>query len=436
MIRKLLQPVVISSLLTTPLAAPGQEPARVRLEVQPGPHFVGQGIRLEVAVTATGLTRPTVEPPEAEGLKIVQVDIRSAPVSTSAIGSVVNQRVRYGFRYLVVTSRAGTVRLPPFRVRSDAEPLGRTAPMTLQVRRPPDPPPAFLGGVGLVEAASEVVPDAVRVGQPAEYRITLSGPGALGSSRPPDLARLRELAISPEVTRIAEETDWAASRRVLRYRVTPRRPGEVVLPPVLVEWFDPTRAAYQVTIVPALRFVARSAPPLDPSMLEFADAPPEKVAAPSLRVDRAVSRPSRGLDPRAWMVGWLGVVVLMLRARSRRLRRKLDPESVLRSVARGAPDSDRLETYLGALSSHLAPGVSGELTPDEAERAVARRTGDQALAGRIRALIEDADTARFSAAGRLPDGWWREAAWRTTALLERSIPDDGQASDSPERAVL
>ncbi len=169
--------------------------------VAPGPYYAGQGIPIEV-VTVAGGERPEVDVPRVPGAEVIATGTRFRPISTSAIGNVVNETNRYTFTFEVLPERAGTLTVPSFRV-SDGERSGRTAPLRLDVRPLPvvGRPASFLGGVGPLEVSAVARPSRVRVGQTFDYRIILRGPGARGSTQAPDLSRFDALPIAPGSSR-------------------------------------------------------------------------------------------------------------------------------------------------------------------------------------------------------------------------------------------
>jgi hypothetical protein len=220
---------------------------QVHVSLERGPFYLGQRIQLAVSATA-GRERPEILAPTLDPTSAVLALEGTAfqPIMTSAIGDVVTETNRYTFRFRIVPRRAGRLEIPAFvlRIGNHAEPSSRTR---LDVRNAPleGRPPTFLGGVGPFELSAEATPAAVRIGQSFEYRVVLTGPGAIGAVHAPDLSRFRELAIKPSIELLpSEEIVWPALR-AFRYKVRPLHSGAVTLPPVVVSSFDPATGRYQ-----------------------------------------------------------------------------------------------------------------------------------------------------------------------------------------------
>lgn len=373
-------------------------PARVRLEA--GPRYAGQLLRLEVDVTAEGV-RPEITPPRLQGGRLEPVGSAFQPLTTSAIGDLVNESNRYIFRYRLFVERPGLIVIPPFRVQSGNR-SGASTPLQFEIRPlPPDRPPGFLGGVGPIRVVTEAVPAAVRVGETFEYRVRLDGPGAIGSTADPiDTARWAAPAIKPRVRPLpGGEPVFEPPSRQFRYQVRPERPGEVTLPPVVVSWFDPRTARYQTVVGAgvALRVVAVA----------------EDAAAG--RVDFAVD--SRDDDDRLGafcaILGLaitvaLGIASACVRFRRFQIARRATPAACalhwaqrLEAVPSSAQSADAAAHLVAdAFTAYLeiAHGVSpGTRSPGEIELILKQANGFDTIPDRARRLLERADRVRFAA---------------------------------------
>jgi hypothetical protein len=397
-----------------PAGAQDRLPARARV-VTRGPYFVAQEVMLEVTTVAGG-TRPTLRLPGLSGGATLAVAGQAMrPISTSAIGDVVNESIQYGWQLRLVPARAGPVAVPPIALQAGGR-AGATAPLRLEVRTPPATgrPSGFLGGVGAIRARLEVRPGAVRVDEPAEVRLVLDGPGSRGSTRPlSDLIdRLGRLPVAPEVRALPDEAVDDPPRRVRRLRLRPTRAGEVTLPPVIVSWFDPDGSLYQGTLASAVTLRVVDVPRLDPAALVLPEASARSGRGDSFR-DLA-----RGLA--------LGVLILAAATlgafRYRRWSAGPRREAIrlarrLCALDRDADPAEAAEVITGALGDYLrlavgrAPGV---LTPPEAAEGVRGATGRDDLARAALALVERCDAARYAgrdaaegrttAAGLIEDG--------------------------------
>ncbi len=112
----------------------------VRVEIDPGPHYQGQPIELQVVASAfEEEPAPEVEFDPQDGLTI-----RFAGVSpsTSTSISIVNgqfsrvHEVTFAYRYELSSTRVGSVRVPEFRVRQGST-LRRTQPFALEIAAVP-----------------------------------------------------------------------------------------------------------------------------------------------------------------------------------------------------------------------------------------------------------------------------------------------------------
>lgn len=366
--------------------------------------WVGQPVDLEVIVVA-GAARPVVTPPEPAGALLAPVSLTLRPIASSGIGSVESQINEYRFRYRVVARSAGTLVVPPFRVETGGK-SGVSAPQRWEVRPVPAAgrPAAWLGGVGRVTVAAEARPAALRVGQSFEWVVTLTGPGALGSVGPIDLARIEALAIAPEIHPLEDELSLEPPRRVRRWDVRPTKPGETRLPPPVVAWFDAATGTYQTAAGggAAVRVVA--APRLDWAVYE------------------AVGERER---PGGWLpliaIGGAVLAGLGIAGARAGRRRPVEPRAVARRLAaqlaeragREAPGETARRVVEG-LGEYLATArgrAPGALTPAEALAAFA----PDDLGQRAAQLVEGCD--RISYSGR-PAETAAELAGEARSLYE------------------
>ena len=395
-------------------SAPAQAPeltVRVALGGRP-PLYVGQPLDLEV-VTIAGAERPVATPPQLAEATLAPVGLRLRPITSSGIGGVESQTNEYRFRFRLVPHRAGTLLVPPFRVAAGGK-AGSSAPQRIEVRPVPATgrPATWLGGVGPLSVSAEARPASVRVGQSFELVVTLSGPGALGSTGPLDRARIEALPLAAEVTPLPDDLTIEPPTRLRRLRIRPTQPGRAVLPPVVVSWFDPASGRYQTAASEAVPVRVVDAPRLDAEAIEY--RPTEEPSGAGLLVGAALlvltalaawglarwrQTRRRGADPRSV---------------ARRLARRLawdadraDPESLARSVA------DALAEYLAAAQDR----PRGELTPSEAGTAFEQVSGDPGLGRRAAAVVEGCDRVRYS--GR-PAEAAAALADEARAILERA----------------
>ena len=160
-------------------------------------------------------------------------------------------------------------------------------------------PAAFLGGVGDFSVEADVSPATVRVGQELTYRITVTGPAAWGMTARPDLSRLERLAIAPRIEALPDETIHEPPSRTFVTRLRPTRPGDAVLPPVVIAAFDPETLRYFSKATKGLAVKAVAVPAFDPRSLDY--APPD--TSRERRMQRRMD-PRRGdLGDHDWALG-------------------------------------------------------------------------------------------------------------------------------------
>jgi hypothetical protein len=387
---------------------------RVRVEVSPGTHYVGQAIELLVGVVGAG-QRPEVDRPSIGGADVWLVDNNGLkPISISGIGGMAAESNLFVSRFCVVPRRAGPLEIPAIRAHL-RDLSGRSRPVKLTIRPVPveGRTAEFLGGVGRFALEAEAEPKVLRVGQELEFRITVTGAAAWGMFDRPELKRFDRLPISLRIDpKPTEMTTKPLSRRFV-YRLRPTRPGEAVLPPVAIASFDPASSRYinQFTAGVPVRVVA--VPIFDPAGFE----PGEPAGG---------SGPSTAQVWTAWIVSaglLLGVTVGLVRVRRRTKDRRLHGTAAARRYAarraRGlgsmpltaAGDPSRpgetlaLEINSG-LIRYLEIGLGrppGALTPEEARLGVASCSGSDELGHRAAQLAARCDGMLYRDAPAPPE---------------------------------
>jgi hypothetical protein len=425
--------------------AEGGAPLRVQAQVPPGTYYVGQGIELRVGVEAAG-EKPQVFAPRLTDAEIALIRVDTVQRGSTAIGNRVEERILYVFRYRMVPRRPGELSIPPVHARVAGR-SGAGAPVKLLIHALPleGRPASFLGGVGRLEAGAEAWPTTVRVGQTAEYRLRLVGPGARGSARLPDLDGFRHLGAGLEVEPLPPEVVADPPSRVLRYRLKPTRPGEVVLPPVAVATFDPVAGQYLTRAAPGVAIRVVDVPRFDPNTLRYAPVP----GSPG-RSEPAVIAPARWLSwllaLTACLLAWPAVRTtrkLLERAKS---VRDADPIRFARGAARRLDqpfnDSEALSTWIAQALAHyllLAAGrPEGALTPLEAREAFEGFAEGSYLADRAARLVAECDRARFSGRGVSAEELAAGAAemFQSLSRLPRlAEPLSAQGAEEPQAAL-
>jgi hypothetical protein len=393
---------------------PESDEVQVRVEVEAGPHYVGQGFELRVGVVGAD-QRPRIEPPALKDAELWQIGTDLKPLSASGIGAVVAESNLFVSHYRVVPRRAGMLEIPAIRAWI-GERSGRSQRMHLPIRPVPveGRPREFLGGVGRFSLRAEVKPQSVRIGQDLEFRITVTGPAAWGMFQRPQLKRYEHLAIGLQVEPRSDQMTREPAERTFVYRLRPTRSGEAVLPPVAIAGFEPRVLRYVTQVTAGVPVRVTAVPSFNPAMID--DGEPDRGTGWT----RAIAWTAWSLSALvlAGVTGWLVWVrgmwglarrsgpVLARRfaaqlarsfATDRPMQRSLfgrgeEPASLVAETDRALPNAAR--RISGALVHYLELGTgrpSGALTPDEAREAVSRCAGSDelgALAARLAARCD------------------------------------------------
>ena len=390
------------------------ESLRVRAEAGRGPFFVGQGIEVRLTVVG-GRNRPTIELPPFPAADAWLTGTEKRPISRSEIGSIVGEENQFLMRIRVVPTRAGTLQIPSIAVRVEQR-SARSPSLHVEVLPVPAEgrPAAFLGGIGQFVPEAVVSSQVMRVGQEFDLRVTVAGPGALGMTDPPELARYDRVPLGLRIRPATTQTSHEPPERTFTYRLRPTRAGEAILPPISIASFDPSHSRFltHVTRGIPIRVVAVSA--FDPATIDDGTA--------SSRTGRSIEGQwvACGLSAiaLAGVYTWLSLV--RRRLRSRRLARESAARRYAASLARSlvadaflmgaspagsaatAPSNGDLQCPLrraarrvsDMLIHYLELGASrppGALTPEEAAAGVSRVSRSAQLgvkAGRLMALSD------------------------------------------------
>ncbi len=391
-------------LATGTMASPsrGQEaPESPRLPasatIPAGTYYEGQAIPLRVQVIAAGGDWPEIATPTLADAEIQPTGRGFQPLLSSGIGETVTETHAYSFDFRIVAKRPGRLLIPSIEVRQ-GEKTGRTRPLRLTVSpvpATPDRTSAFLGGVGPLEVEAEAMPTSVRVGQPFEFRLTLTGPGALGSDRPAELPGFDRLGLDLSVRPLPPERSENPPRRVFRYQIRPLKPGEVVLPPIAVSTFDPASRRFLTRWTHAVPIRIAQVATFDPSRLDYQTPLEPAVGWPSWVLPLVVGIVGLGLP--VALIGWVRWTRSRGRVNAERLARSmadrfaearegLSPAVVAREVV------ETLAEYLWQVRRR----PKGALTPDEARREFLALGASASLVEQAGTLVESCDRARFA----------------------------------------
>jgi hypothetical protein len=399
-------------------AIQGSESLRVQIDVKPGRHFAGEGFDLVVGVIGGG-ERPRIDFPRIANARTWLVGTRLKPISTSGIGTVIDQQNLFLSEFRVVPGRPGTLEIPPIVAQIDRR-TGRSPPKRIEIQPVPldGRPSEFLGGVGKFTLWAEAVPTVIRLGQELRYRITLNGPGAWGSSARPDLTHFVTSAGGLRVTSEPDEVTNEPPSRTFVYRVRPSRSGEIVLPPVAIAAFEPVTRRYATKVTSSVPVRVVEVPAFDLKAIESSRSNPGAARSQSAE----------------WIAGTLSLILLCMASaglawvRTRRqaaLRHgpaaaRAFAARLARTIGGQSKSSVRREYSLPALLHpggdfdqrcweaafeisdglirYLELGIErppGAITPIEARQGVAAVTGSAVLGSQAEQLADRCDLALY-----------------------------------------
>jgi len=330
----------------------------------------------------------------------------------------------------------------------------RTDPVVLQVRALPDGAPAgFDGAVGEFELHSKIVPEAVAVGEPVTWTLSLEGEGNWPSVRLPGRSVPGHLrVVEPGAQREFEPGRLFTGAMHEELVLIPTREGTLRLPPVRFAWFDPERERYETARVdpPVVRVRAAAAPGPAPARRGPAPAaaasptaapallpPPQRLPGP--RSPASLPRPpapGAGGGSRPWpFAGWLGlltlpaVALLALWGRLAWARaRALDPEAERAAAIRSLPDAVEAVRRAGDARARRQAVVAWQAVAARALGLASAQPTAAEVAARVRAglavqgdqawseLWRRSERAAFAADPELDTRWCDDALAAARAL--------------------
>ncbi|MEO1370403.1 MAG: BatD family protein, partial [Acidobacteriota bacterium] len=161
--------------------------------------------------------------------------------------------------------RSGQLEIEPVEATmtalvSDSSPFGSLMPrmrdiestsngVTVDVQPLPDPKPeGFDGLVGQLELDVDVDRRELEVGEAATLTLTLSGRGHLQSMPAPQFGEIEGLQVMPPQQQSEEKLrgEQVEGRRVWKWVIVPKRPGEHAMPGLEIPFYDPRRRQYRL----------------------------------------------------------------------------------------------------------------------------------------------------------------------------------------------
>ena len=370
---------------------------RARLDPARDSVFVGQQLDYVVDVQLNDVARqrlrrnPTFFPPEMPGVLAYDLALPAPPHRT---GRHCFETLTY--RRALFPLFAGSTTIAPasltyslpvstsFFSREESFEL-RTDSVRFVAVDPPAAgrPAGYIGAVGQLSASARLATTSVRMGDPAVLTLHLEAVGNVKLlPRPVITLPWATIALGDERVTVDSAAAQVRGSKEFDWLLTPRRAGQLVVPPIRYPYFDPSRASYDVAVTDSLR--------LEVAMAGLAAA--DSVGAAPLAV-RTVLREERGapLTSRGWFWALIAVAPAPAALRKLRLRR--------RRVVRRRPALQRLRLLAGAATPN-ARDVRRSFVDALAERVPALASGGSRVPlGRIlrRAGVTDATADRASA---------------------------------------
>jgi len=425
------------------------ERAFLRTVVEPKEVYIGQQVDVTVYLyTRLRLSPQSVMPgkPSMDGFwvhddPINSLQAQNVPVMGAQYRAYVLQRSA------AFPQRSGELTIGPPKVTFDVgamslfdapERVERTGvPVTVKVKPLPEPGPvdAVVGQYGIRASLDRTT---ARTGDAVSLRVDVGGVGNVQDVRLslPPIAGVR--ALQP-VIRDQQQFDRGklSGARSFEWILISESPGEHTVPPIELQYFDPSTGQYGSASTPALTFTSTGAAAPAQSAIEPvrpATAASTAVFGP-IRMYSALTRgeiPVRDRTWFAWLLGLPPFVFLLFLLGTALTRRSARRGATAAAVQHRLIDSARsalrandprsfydriVASLVHALDVRLGEPVSG--LPHTELRGKLRATGfDEDLEQRVINELEGADFARFSASGVSEEEMDR-CLQRTSAIIER-----------------
>jgi len=283
-------------------------------------------------------------------------------------------------------------------IMSRSEPIRRRSnAVTLNVQPLPTPPAGFVGAVGDLRYNAELSPSSIEQGEAATLTITLEGKGHIQGLPAPEIPELEGLRVYPPQQTSDSEVQGTQlfGRRSWSYVFVPSEAGEWTIPPLGIEVFDPSAAAYERIETAELNLSVAPAP--------NAEAVEEPIVAPepSPRPDEA----TRWRTIAFLSLGLLALVIAVLGVRTL-LRRRTggghSSEVQLRESLERIPETESPRKIAAAIESAWREFLSERwnIGPGQASTQWSRLLEDQGadreIAGELVRLADDLHYLRYA----------------------------------------
>ncbi len=421
---------------------PGQRDLLLRATVDNDHPFVGQQITyslyLLARINVSGIDK--LQLPRLDGFWTEEIEAPQQLVGEARVIDGVPMTAFLLRRRALFPLKAGAQLIDPAEVEvltgmgllfSRSSTRRRTEPITLDVQPlPPGAPPGFdHGNVGQWSFTASVEPLTVTAGQPVTLRLVASGRGNLRDLQLPRLPTVPGLRAydATSADKGTLEQGRVGGTRTVDQLLVPERTGELEIPALTLETFDPQARAYKSLRTQPLRVTVGAAAA---SAASGAPSAQNLLAAGGLRPIRLHTRGLTASAP-PWTAPWffpallVGPVLagfLVLGQRARRLvsidptqrrfklatsaarRRLRTAEQLLAQQKSGGGAADEFYAEVArALQGYLSDkqGVTAAgLLRDELVQALLAKGHERVTIDKLISVLDECDRARFAPGAR------------------------------------
>ena len=301
----------------------------------------------------------------------------------------------------------------------------RSREIELEVRPLPDPPTGFSGLVGEFEIDARLSKAQLQVGESSTLKLTVSGRGNVQMISEPSLPELPEFKTYDD--KPSGSVDRSGPRlsgsRTFSKALVPLQPGDVMVPPIHLTYFDPEGGEFRQIQTAAIPLTVVPGEGKEDLNLTESMAPTTGKVAVRILADDILPI-YKGLDavsPTWWQssgrwVFWVGLLLpamvfgTALMTHRRRQRFALDAglrrrHKALRQLRRGLRAVDGPESASLCLRRYIGNklGVEGSaLTPGEADSQLREYGVDDDLAAAAHGLLERLESAQYGGSSVRP----------------------------------
>jgi len=422
--------------------------AFLRTVVEPTEAYVGQQINVTVYLyTRLRLGPQSVVPgkPSMDGFWVYDDPISSLQAQTATVRGA-RYQVYALHRTVAFPQRAGDLTIGAPNVTFDVGGMSffdapqrverEGVPVNVAVKPLPTPVPTN-AVVGKYDIEMWLDRATVTTGDAVTLRVDASGVGNVQDLRIdlPPMVGVR--ALQPAIRDQQRLTGGKLSgTRSWEWILIAEAPGEHVVPPVAIHYFDPETQQYGAATAPSVSFTASGVSrPSQPAIEPVSPSEPGGATFGPISLYSALRRGETPVRSRAWF-GWVlafpplvfGLFVFAMSLARRRERRSSTTGAVQRKLIRSAQRAlvsddprafyDRIVSSIThSLDAKLGEPVGG-LPHAELRTRLAGAGFDDDLVERVINELEGADFARFAASGVNTDEMER-CLQRTAAIVER-----------------